>query len=491
MHDYGSLHNGEDDNMKTQGFIIEGTSCHNCEKTVKEQALKIKGVKNVEFDYATETGSATFDENKTDIDEILSKIEEKGYTGFILDDSPDSSLNEKKRSMLGWTIGIIGIAVAGYFLYSLVDKVSFPSISQGMGYGLLFIVGLLTGFHCVSMCGGFVISYTADDAEQGRKSHRSHFMYGAGKLISYTVIGACFGLLGSIIAFTPVMRGVAGVIAGMFLILFGLKMLNIFPVLRRFTLRLPASISRFAGKESGKHSSPMVIGLLNGLMIACGPLQAIYVMAAGTGSMIEGAKLLFVFALGTLPVMMGFGYFAGLVSSRLTQKILKLSGAVVMLLGLIMLNNGLVLTGSGYDFGSMAGRVSAPDSGPASAQVTTIEDGYQVIRMNVTAGGWEPDKFVLKTGVPVKWIIDGQEITSCNNAIQVPAYNLKFDIHQGEQTITFTPDKEGTIRWSCWMGMIPGTFVVKDDIDLSDKAEVQQELESVPEQQHGSCGCGG
>ena len=102
----------------------------------------------------------------------------------------------------------------------------------------------------------------------------------------------------------------------------------------------------------------------------------------------------------------------------------------------------------------------------------------------------------MKKGVPVKWIIDGEEINGCNNAIQVPKYGLEFNIKQGEQTIEFTPKEEGTIRWSCWMGMIPGTFIVKEDLDLGDEAAVelaQQEIDNAPAPQGGSCGgsCGG
>ena len=97
--------------------------------------------------------------------------------------------------------------------------------------------------------------------------------------------------------------------------------------------------------------------------------------------------------------------------------------------------------------------------------------------MEVKKYGWEPDKFVLEKDVPVKWIIDGKEITGCNNAIQVPKYNLEFDIKQGKQTIEFTPTESGTVSWSCWMGMIPGTFIVKDD--RSDSVAVQKELDNV------------
>ncbi|MBU0981032.1 MAG: sulfite exporter TauE/SafE family protein [Nanoarchaeota archaeon] len=469
-----------------QGFIAEGTTCGSCSTIIKRQALKVEGVKDAGFDYTNETGHVRFDDEKTDIDIILSKIEEKGYTCYLLDESK----NQTGRS-LGWAFALLGIIVAGYFIFRMFEGVALPEISQNMGYGLLFLVGLLTGLHCVGMCGGFVVSYTAKHAQDGTKTYKSHFMYGLGKTLSYTMIGASFGLLGSIIAFTPMMRGVAGVLAGIFLVIFGLNMLNLIPWLRKIRIRAPSFVTRFVGKESKRHNSPLVIGLLNGLMIACGPLQAVYIMAAGTGSMIEGAKLLFVFAIGTLPVMLGFGFFTSFISSKATHKILKASGVIVIVLGLIMVNRGLALTGTGLDSNSLIASVSAAGN-EMTGNAIAMEDGYQIIRMDVTRYGWEPDKFVLKKGVPVRWIINGKEITGCNNAIQVPKLGLKFDIQRGEQVIEFTPDETGSIPWSCWMGMIPGIFIVKDDIDLSDEEEIQKELDAVPVQAKGSCGgsCG-
>lgn len=470
-----------------KGFIAEGTTCESCTKIIEKQAKKVVGVKDITFDYTTESGYIIYDDEKTDIDTILSKIEEKNYTCFIMVKKAQNS-----NKTFGWFVAILGILVIGYFIINLAERIQLPNISQNMGYGLLFAVGLLTGFHCVSMCGGFVVSYTAKHAQEGTKSHKSHMMYGMGKIVSYTIIGAMFGLLGSFIAFTPTIRGVVGLLAGLFLVLFGLKMLNIFPILRKVQIKTPKFINKFLGKNS-KDSSPLVIGLLNGLMIACGPLQAIYIMAAGTGSLIEGAKLLFVFGFGTLPVMLGFGYFTSFISGKVTQKILKASGVIVILLGLIMINNGLVLTGSGYDFGAVTGFVGANSQDEfIEKNIPSLNQGFQKIRMDVTRSGWSPNQFVLKKGIPVKWIINGKEITGCNNAIQVPKYGLKFDIKPGEQVIEFTPDEEGIIRWSCWMGMIPGTFIVKDDIDLNDKEAVQQEINQVSEPQQGLCGgsCG-
>lgn len=489
------------------GFIAEGTTCDSCSAIIKRQAFKVDGVKSVEFDCSSETGFVVFDNEKTDIDKVLYKIEEKGYKCFILDDKEKHISNVSKNNsskFFGWFFAIIGVLIVGYFLFNFVDTVQLPQISQGMGYGLLFVVGLLTGFHCIAMCGGFVVGYTTKNAQEGKSSGLSHLLYGSGKLVSYTFIGALFGLVGSFIAFTPTMRGVIGVLAGLFLVLFGLKMLNVFPVLRKIQFRVPRFVSRFVGKKSA-NSSPLVVGLLNGLMIACGPLQAIYVMAAGTGSWVEGAKLLFVFGLGTLPVMLGFGFFAGFISKNVTHKILKFSGIVVIVLGIIMLNNGLVLTGSGLDVNSLASSFKASsgnnysDVSVASKNVPVLNNGFQEIHMDVTAAGWSPDSFVLKTGVPVRWIINAKEITNCNHAIQVPKYGLSFDLKPGEQVIKFTPTEAGVVSWSCWMGMIHGTFIVKDNIDLSDSAAVNKELSAVPKPSGGgscsmgsggSCGCG-
>jgi uncharacterized protein len=468
-------------------FKTTGMTCHGCEKIIAKQVLKLEGVKSVDIDYATEKAEVEFDAQKTNYSEIKEAIEERGYICKSFDE-------KQKTNWVNWAFAGIGFILIIYFAWQLYGRIELPAISQNMGYGLLFVVGLLTGFHCVGMCGGFVISYTAKGIKEGKKPARLHLSYGIGKLISYTVIGAAFGLLGSIVAFTPAIRGWAGILAGLFLVIFGLKMLNIIPALRKFKITMPKFLNKFLRKEKKEHSNnPLVIGLLNGLMIACGPLQAIYIMAAGTGSMIEGAKLLFIFALGTLPVMLGFGYLTSVISKKATHKILKASGVIVIILGLVMINRGLSLTGTGYDYNSLTAEFApfaSDDSGIVAGTDGTpvFKDGYQEIKMEVNRYGWSPDKFVLKKGVPVKWIIEGKEINGCNNAIQVPKLGLKFDIKKGEQIIEFTPTETGTISWSCWMGMIPGVFIVKDEVDGN---SANQALEEVEVPAGGSCGGGG
>jgi plastocyanin domain-containing protein len=161
--------------------------------------------------------------------------------------------------------------------------------------------------------------------------------------------------------------------------------------------------------------------------------------------------------------MLSFGYITSFIGAKATHKILKLSGAIVIVLGILMINNGLALTGAGFDIGTTIGNdlKTTNDIAPSSQQPLNVTTDFQEIRMEVNRYGFVPSSFVLKKGVPVKWIINGKELTGCNNAIQVPSLGMEFKIKKGEQIIEFTPKEAGTIRWSCWMGMIKGSFIVK------------------------------
>lgn len=381
------------------------------------------------------------------------------------------------RSVVGVSLAVVGTLVILYFDDRLRGYSDVPEASDHLSYGLLFVAGLLTGFHCVGMCGALVISYAAKSAAAGRPSLMAHLSYGAGKTLSYTVIGGMFGTVGSIVAFTPFIRGIVGASAGVFLILFGLGLLNVWPALHDLHIRPPAFLLRFIGRESRKTGNPFVIGLLNGLMILCGPLQAMYIMAAGTGCTTEGAKLLLIFGLGTLPVMLGFGVLASMISARMTPVLLHASGAIVLVLGAIMLNRGLAMTGSGYDFhslkvlaeaklesgrGSLGPQAGSPPEGKANGSAATEKPAFQEVHMRVTSKGFEPNRFNVRQGVPVKWVINATELNPCTSGIVVPTLGIEFQIKLGEQTVEFTPQQPGVIPWSCWMGMIPGAFVVVD-----------------------------
>ncbi|MBM3562702.1 MAG: LysM peptidoglycan-binding domain-containing protein [Alphaproteobacteria bacterium] len=446
-------------------FHARGMHCHGCEHVIEAAIKKLAGVRSVSADYPTETVVVDYDAGATSFAAIRDRVEQNGYRVVLTEEA-------RRRRSPFVRLAIIVAALAGLAALILFDTrwisaEGAPDIAQHMSLGLLFLLGLLTGFHCVGMCGGFVVSYVTADASAGRSSFVSHLAYGAGKTLSYTTIGAAFGWLGAFIAFTPTLRGIAGVTAGAFLIIFGLNMLGLFAPLRRFRLGLPRPLQNWVNREAGGRHRPFVIGLLNGLMIACGPLQAMYVMAAGTGSPVEGAKTLFVFGLGTLPVMLAFGALTTVLSGAVTHRLLIASGVIVVALGAVMINRGLILTGSGADLASLLSRRPAPVELAPPSQESPVSTKTQTIEMEANALGFTPTRFTLLRGVPVKWVINATEVTTCNHRIVVPSLNLEFDVKPGLQTIEFTPERIGVIPWSCWMGMLRGEFVVVDALPVT------------------------
>lgn len=504
---------------------VKGMTCTSCEKIIEEEISTYKGIAYIKADFHNSEVEVKYDSKTIQENEIRKAIDSLGYECSCKPEKFEviGEYGKNKQDWIGLAsivIGILAILIATYFLldangiisnikeFLAVAESVFSMSGQDIGAGtilLLFLAGFLTSFHCIAMCGGFVISYTAKAVENDKKPYLSHLKYGAGKTISYTIIGAIFGLLGSVIAFTPALRGTVAILAGLFLIMFGLNMLGLFIFFRKFHLKLPKFLQNKIPDKKTESKGPFIIGLLNGLMIACGPLQAMYILAAGTGSILRGAEILFFFGLGTLPLLLGFGTLTTFLSSKLTHKILKFSGVIVIILGLFMLNSGIVLTGNSVIKNGISGDNEVKSGAyqnnannqmiPKGYSVAELKDNYQIIKMNVTASGWKPDRFVLYKDIPVKWVIDGQEITSCNNAIQVPSYGLEFKIRKGEQTIEFTPTKTGSIQWSCWMGMIPGQFIVIDkNIEPSQKNLTINSIASAsgfnPEKKSG-CGCAG
>ncbi|QLJ52507.1 MAG: HMA domain-containing protein [Candidatus Fermentimicrarchaeum limneticum] len=459
---------------------VGGMHCNSCKMIIEDAVTHVKGVKNAKVNLENQTLELEY-KYETNLKEIERKLEEKGY-----------SIKRDSVSGMGPLFIALGIAVLLVSAYFFIDKnsESFLNLTSNTSLPLIFFVGFLTGFHCIGMCGGFVLSYTAKCASEGKPSLYSHLQYGAGKLLSYTAIGALFGLVGSVIAFTVELRVAIALLAGAFLVIYGINMLGVLPQLRKVRIPTPKFLTQFIRSQGEKQHAPLFIGLLNGLFIACGPLQAMYLLAAGSGSPFWGASALFSFGLGTLPPLLGFGAIASYLSNSLKHNLVKFSGIFVIILGLLMANNGLTLAGSEFSFNALQTGAIPTNLSNTTLNIN-VSEGYQIIRMNVTNNGWEPNNFVLQKGVPVKWIINGIEINGCNNRIIVRDYGLDFPINKGEQTIEFAPNKEGVIRWSCWMGMIPGTFIVVNDINnKTEQSTLEQTAPSLPPST-GGCGCGG
>ncbi len=457
-------------------FHIDGMTCTSCEMRIENSLKKLEGIIEAKAIYSSSNVYVTFDMNLLKTGKIIETIESLDYKvtnkpqnaggeAGGRNETGDSAKNMKAGQLLG-----IGIIVLAFYMI-IKNTVGFnfiPQVDQSMGYGILFIIGLITSLHCMAMCGGINLSvcihYGTGNKDSRFSKLKPSAMYNLGRIVSYTLVGGLVGALGSAVSFSGRAKGIIAIASGIFMIVMGLNMLNIFPGLRRFNPRMPKILGRKVHGNAEKHG-PLFVGLLNGLM-PCGPLQAMQLYALGTGSFVTGAISMLLFSLGTVPLMFGFGAVSSLLSGKFTHKMMKASAVLVMVLGVIMMSRGLNLSGYNLAF-AVQGTAKAEN-------IARIDGEVQTVTMELESGRYSP--IVVQKDIPVRWIIKAEksDLNGCNNPVTIPKYNIRKKLVPGDNIIEFTPKEEGNIVYTCWMGMIGSNIKVVPDINKVNGQDIVQ-----------------
>ena len=462
---------------------VGGMTCTSCEMRIERTLEKMEGITHVKAIYSSSNVYVTYDANIIELEAICDAIEKLDYEvknrpsgrSTSPENAQKSNSHTEKSSdklSVNQILGILIIIFAGYMIIKNTVGFNFiPEVNQNMGYGILFIVGMITSVHCIAMCGGINLSqcvtYKQAEGDGKFSKLKPGLMYNTGRVISYTVLGGMAGALGSAVSFSGAGKGAVVIVAGLFMLIMGLNMLNIIPWLRRINPRIPKIFGNKI-RNGNRKRGPFYVGLLNGLM-PCGPLQAMQIYALGTGSVLAGAASMLFFSLGTLPLMFGFGAISSFLSGRFTHKMMKVSAVLVMVLGIAMLNRGLSLAGV---------NVTAYASSAKAGNIAKIEGNVQVVTTNMESGSYSP--IIVQKGIPVRWTIkaDKSDLNGCNNPVTIPEYNLQYKLVPGENLIEFTPDEEGNITYTCWMGMISSNIKVVSDISKASDSDITPPGES-------------
>ncbi|NOU21957.1 MAG: heavy metal transport/detoxification protein [Methyloglobulus sp.] len=333
--------------------------CAGCEAFIETTVQELPGIDTVKADHVAKKVQVSFDDSLTSPSAILANIESKGYSyGTQVEKVSLSPRLKQIGIFLVLLVLVGGVAFWGKSLMPGLMK----QFDVRLGYGVIFTVGFLTGFHCIGMCGGFVMNYTQGIQQRGRRALMfAHLSYALGKNLSYALLGAAFGALGAVLTITPHMRGMAALVAGIFLVLFGLNMLKLFPKFRLPSLRSQSgTVTQRIYRDLKPKRNPFNIGFLSGFLLGCGPLQAMYIMALGVADPLKGALLLLCFGTGTLIPLLTFGMFASALSGKTQNQLMAVSAILVILMGLMMTDRGLKMTQSGYNFGAIVERFSSP-----------------------------------------------------------------------------------------------------------------------------------
>ena len=476
-------------------YFVKGMHCASCELLIEKKLLEIKNIKSVEASVKNGQVLIEYEDEKPDIT-LLNKIFKKeGYR--FSEKKLESEISVSKSKILS-NIGIALLLIALFVIFDRLGLTRLVSVDSKSSLPTFFAFGLIAGIStCAALVGGMILSMSKQWAEH---KFKPHILFNLGRIICYAILGAVLGLIGSSLRFSLSFSSFLVIAVSIAMFFLGLQMLGV-KAFQRFQITAPKFITRYIANESNFHGRymPFIMGAAT-FFLPCGFTIAAQSLALLSGSALQGGLIMFSFALGTLPMLLfiGFSSVKFLQRPHLSSQFLKVAGILVLFFALFNINSQLNALG----FTSLSNlnlkaifSIKNPDATQVS-DLPSIINGKQIIKMEASSRGYNPDYFKVRAGIPVRWEITDKGTSGCTNAI------ISRNLFEGEIPLTpgevsvkeFTPNKPGKYKFSCWMGMITGIIEVvgsnRPNPFKPSNADIDPlEEQSWPLQTGRGCGC--
>jgi len=386
--------------------------------------------------------------------------------------------------MLG--IVFVAVAIGLAVLQSNPNSVNIANDTGTMSQLIVaFVTGLTTGgLSCLAVQGGLLASSLAHQIEQDYVEHAAQnksrkkskvqtpthsnsalpiVLFLVAKLVAYTLLGALLGWLGSYLTLSPTVRAFLMIGIGVFMVGNALRMFNVHPIFRYFSIEPPKFITRYIRRTAKGTDTftPIFLGALT-VFIPCGVTQAMMAAALGTGSIAMGAALMFAFILGTSPVFFVIAYLTTELGARLEKFFMRFVAAVVLILGLVTMNGGLNVLGSPLSAQNLTRSLLPSDAvGASSAESVPPVAANGALLLQVQNDGYFPRTLKARAGKNIKLSLVTNKTYSCSRDFVIPAldfYQLLPDTGTVQVNIP-AQEKGSTLYFTCSMGMYTGRII--------------------------------
>ncbi len=324
----------------THTLYVSGMHCASCEHLITD-VLTETGLRKVRVSRAREQVSfESADESPAHVVERLNPL--LASHGYALHEEQQLA----KTASSEW---LVSVPLATLFVlgFLLLDRLGLTSLIGSSEATLVtaLLVGLVASVStCLAVVGALVLSVSATYAHEG-KGVRPQLYFHIGRLVGFFILGGILGLVGEAVQPSLFGSAILGAMVSVVMILLGIQLLDL--TKRVGVPTLPKAISRaLLGSASSTGSfAPLAVGALT-FFLPCGFTQSMQIVALSTQSAVAGALIMFVFALGTLPVLalLSFGSF-DLAKSRFRGVFFKTAGMLVILFALFNLQNALATFG--------------------------------------------------------------------------------------------------------------------------------------------------
>jgi len=454
-------------------YKIEGMHCRSCEILLENQIKKIVGVNSVRA--SSKNGKIIVGYDKDVHNEVIRTIKENGYRiGHASLPLFMKGIDNYKE--LGLSILVVFSLIFLVTSFGL-ERYLNPALYSGTSTISFFFVGLAAGVSsCMALVGGLVLGLSARYVQAHPSAttiqkFRPHIFFNMGRIIIFFILGGLLAELGGLILLKAGWVGLLILFVSFVMIMLGISLTGISPKASTL-ISLPKNFSKFLNNGENMEYSHLNSFLLGGatFFLPCGFTQAVQIFAVSTGSFLSGGLVLFFFALGTTPGLLGVGGLTALIKKGFAARIFfKTVGVMIIIFAIYNASNALNLLGVRLPELKKTSDITSEESSENKFITPEIIDGVQVIESvyNPDNKDWQfvinPKDFVVKSGQPVRFeVLAEQEGSGCMGSITLPGLQGDFQVFEKNKKVVFefTPEKPGTYYITCAMGVPMGSILV-------------------------------
>lgn len=437
--------------LKKTTLYVKGMHCPSCEVLMEDKFREEGNVQEVKADFRSQKVEVLYT-GKIHKDVLNSKIQSYGYE---IMEAGNSKLETGKEPLLKRLTDVGVIVIILFILYAIAQEanlIPYVNLGGNLNYISVFILGLVASTSTCMATSGTL--FLATVGKQNSKNLFPALAFNLGRVLSYGIFGFLAGFVGSVIITNFKFGTVLTFFVSLFMLLLGLDMAKIINLGSVLPTGLTKNIFEKLEHRLLKHprKTAFLLGAIT-YLLPCGFTQTVQIYALGLANPVQSALTMIVFALGTVPALLLIGYFSSFTQSRYYPYFMKVVGVLVFVIGLSYFSNFLSLYGIQINL--------FPTTYNLQSTTSLLQNGFQTVRMNVNSNGYSPNVFTLKKGVPTKWVINGENVFGCQGYLVAPKLGIQKALAYGENIIEFTPEEEGTINFSCGMGMYRGQFKVR------------------------------
>lgn len=205
------------------------------------------------------------------------------------------------------------------------------------------LFGLLGSFHCLGMCGPIALMLPIDRRNKV-KGFFQMMSYHFGRLISYSIIGLLFGILGTGFHLLGFQQQISILMGTVMILLIIFPKLGKKNILNKKISSLVLRVKSRLGKELQKKQNDtfFLLGFFNGFL-PCGLVYMAVLGALTSTKIITSVNYMFLFGLGTIPLLSALLFIGNFAKGNFRNFINKSIPVFVVIIGVLFIFRGLGL----------------------------------------------------------------------------------------------------------------------------------------------------